>query len=171
MRGVDPAVTTPGTIVGTVQYMAPEQLKGRNADSRSDIFAFGVVLFEMLTGAKPFPGDNQLGVGAAILDREPVPLRTLVASAPAALERVVSRCLAKDPTSGGRARAIWQASCTGSRRRRPARRRTAAAAIGIMANTNACRRARGGRGSAAVVAIGGRWLTPAPAAPERQSTS
>src|SRR5436190_2956337 len=101
VRGVDPAaadasgapgaagsaaVTTPGTIVGTVQYMAPEQLRGRNADSRSDIFAFGVVLFEMLTGAKPFPGDNQLSVGAAILDREPVPLRTLVASAPPALD-------------------------------------------------------------------------------------
>jgi serine/threonine protein kinase len=167
VHGVDPAVTTPGTIVGTVQYMAPEQLRGRDADSRSDIFAFGVVLYEMLTGAKAFPGDNQLSVGAAILDREPVPLRTLVASAPPALDRVVSRCLAKDPderwqsTSDLASELRWIAHASSSEApheppRRSASWRTPTLVAAALAAAAA---------SAAVVAIGSRWLTPAPLAP------
>ena len=90
-------LTTPGMIVGTVQYMAPEQLEGREADTRTDIFAVGTMLYEMLTGTKAFRGSNQLSVGAAILEQEPTSLRTLLPSVPPALERLVQRCLAKDP--------------------------------------------------------------------------
>jgi eukaryotic-like serine/threonine-protein kinase len=90
-------ITTPGMIIGTVQYMAPEQLEGRDADARTDVFAFGAVLYEMLSGSKAFPGATQASVVAAILDREPASLAALLPSAPPALDRVVMRCLAKDP--------------------------------------------------------------------------
>jgi serine/threonine protein kinase/Tol biopolymer transport system component len=90
-------ITVPGTIVGTLQYMAPEQLEGRDADPRTDVFAFGSVLYELLTGVKAFTGANQLSVGAAILEENPEPLRARLPLAPPALERVVGRCLAKDP--------------------------------------------------------------------------
>ncbi len=90
-------LTAEGTIVGTFQYMAPEQLEGKEADARSDIFAFGTVLYEMATGRKAFQGRSQASLIAAILEHEPTPISTIAPMAPPALERVVRRCLAKDP--------------------------------------------------------------------------
>ena len=86
------ALTSEGQIVGTLQYMSPEQLQSKDADARSDIFAFGCVLYELLTGKRAFEGQSSASVIAAILEREPAPL----AAAPP-LERVVRRTLAKDP--------------------------------------------------------------------------
>jgi Tol biopolymer transport system component/predicted Ser/Thr protein kinase len=86
------ALTGKGQIVGTLQYVAPEQLHGREADARSDLFAFGCVLYEMLTGKRAFDGASAASVIAAILEREPAPLDI----APS-LERIVRKCLAKDP--------------------------------------------------------------------------
>ena len=86
------ALTGEGQIVGTLQYMSPEQLQGKGADARSDIFAFGCVLYEMLTGKRAFEGESAASVIAAILEREPAPLDV----APP-LDRVIRTCLAKDP--------------------------------------------------------------------------
>src|SRR2546427_1986444 len=86
------ALTSKGQILGTLQYMSPEQLHGKDADPRSDLFAFGCVLYEMLTGKRAFEGQSAASVIAAILEREPAPL---VEAPP--LERVVRRSLAKDP--------------------------------------------------------------------------
>jgi eukaryotic-like serine/threonine-protein kinase len=94
--GSDP-LTHRGAILGTVQYMAPELLDGREADARSDIFAFGAVLYEMVTGHKAFDGDSAPRVMAAILTIHPPQISTLQPSAPPALERVITRCLTKDP--------------------------------------------------------------------------
>jgi eukaryotic-like serine/threonine-protein kinase len=85
-------ITAEGEIVGTLQYMSPEQLQGKEADARSDLFSFGCVLYEMLTGRRPFEGPNAATVIAAILDKQPAPM-----AAPPALERVVRTCLNKDP--------------------------------------------------------------------------
>ena len=90
-------LTAEGTVLGTVQYMAPEQLEGKPADARTDLFAFGAVLYEMVTGRKAFQGKSQASLIAAILASEPPPLTTLQPMTPPALERVVRGCLAKDP--------------------------------------------------------------------------
>jgi eukaryotic-like serine/threonine-protein kinase len=96
VRTVAPA-TTAGTLLGTVPYMAPEQLEGREADARSDIFSFGAVLYEMLAGTRAFGGDSQVGVMAAILEHEPPPLASVRPDTPGSLERTIRKCLAKDP--------------------------------------------------------------------------
>ena len=90
-------LTQEGTILGTLQYMSPEQLRGANADSRSDLFAFGAVLYEMISGERAFSGADQASLIAAILDREPAPITSLAPSIHPALARAVSRCLEKDP--------------------------------------------------------------------------
>jgi len=90
-------ITTSGTVVGTVQYMSPEQIQGHEADARSDLFAFGAALYEMLTGKRAFAGESQLAVINAILEKDPEPVRDLQPLTPPALERIVQRCLAKDP--------------------------------------------------------------------------
>jgi Tol biopolymer transport system component len=90
-------LTAEGTIVGTYQYMAPEVLEGREADARSDIFAFGAMLFEMATGKRAFEGKSQASVIAAILEREPPPISTIQPLAPPGLDRLIKTCLAKDP--------------------------------------------------------------------------
>ena len=90
-------LTAEGTIVGTFHYMAPEQLEGKEADARSDIFGFGAVLYEMATGKKAFEGKTTASVIAAVLASEPTPISTLQPMTPPALERVVKTCLAKDP--------------------------------------------------------------------------
>jgi eukaryotic-like serine/threonine-protein kinase len=90
-------VTAEGTIVGTFQYMSPEQLEGKEADERSDIFALGAVLYEMATGRRAFEGKSQTSVIAAILEREPPPISSLQPMSPPQLDRVVKLCLAKDP--------------------------------------------------------------------------
>ena len=90
-------LTTEGMLVGTFQYMAPEQLEGKQPDARSDIFAFGTVLYEMLSGKPAFGGKTKASVIAAILSSEPPPLSAVQPLAPPALERVIKQCLAKDP--------------------------------------------------------------------------
>jgi eukaryotic-like serine/threonine-protein kinase len=90
-------LTGEGTILGTFFYMAPEQLEGREADARSDLFALGAVLYEMATGRRAFEGTTRASVIAAVLEREPEPICGSDALAPPALDHVVSRCLAKDP--------------------------------------------------------------------------
>ena len=90
-------LTEVGSIAGTVPYMAPEQIEGRDVDGRTDIFAFGVVLFEMLCGRRPFAGDSRASLMAAIVAAEPPALSSLQPRVPASLERLIRRCLAKDP--------------------------------------------------------------------------
>src|SRR5450631_263745 len=90
-------ITTAGTVVGTLQYMSPEQIQGHEADARSDLFAFGATLYEMLTGKRAFAGESQLAVVNAILEKDPVTVSDLQPLTPPALERLVRRCLAKDP--------------------------------------------------------------------------
>jgi serine/threonine protein kinase len=91
------SLTAQGTILGTFQYMAPEQLEGQEADTRTDIFAFGAVVYEMVTGKEAFEGKRQASLIAAILRHEPPPLSSLQPLTPPALERLVKKCLAKDP--------------------------------------------------------------------------
>jgi Tol biopolymer transport system component/predicted Ser/Thr protein kinase len=90
-------LTQEGTILGTFQYMAPEQLEGKEADVRTDIFAFGAVLYEMATGKKAFSGSSQASLISAIMKEEPAPIATVQPMTPPALDRVVRTCLAKDP--------------------------------------------------------------------------
>jgi Tol biopolymer transport system component len=90
-------LTQEGTILGTFQYMAPEQLEGREADGRTDIFAFGAVLYEMTTGRKAFSGQSQASLISSILRDDPQPISQLLPMSPPALDRVVKTCLAKDP--------------------------------------------------------------------------
>ena len=90
-------LTEVGTILGTVPDMAPEQIEGREVDARTDLFAFGVVLYEMVCGRRPFAGDSRASLMAAIVTAEPPPLTSLLPQAPASLERLILRCLAKDP--------------------------------------------------------------------------
>jgi len=97
-------VTAHGTIVGTFQYMSPEQVEGKEVDGRSDIFSLGAVLYEMVTGKRAFEGKTQLSVASAILEREPAPIREAKPVTPGALEHAIQRCLAKDPEER------WQAA-------------------------------------------------------------
>ena len=99
--GMAEAVTDPqtqeGAIVGTMQYMAPEQLQGKQADPRSDIFAFGLVFYEILTGRRAFEAASSASLIAAILTAQPPPVASLQPLTPAWVDRVLQRCLAKDP--------------------------------------------------------------------------
>ncbi|HYK40748.1 MAG TPA: protein kinase [Thermoanaerobaculia bacterium] len=90
-------LTQEGTILGTFQYMAPEQLDGKEADPRSDIFAFGAVLYEMATGRKAFSGKSQASLIGAILKDDPAPISAFQPATPPSLDRVVKACLAKEP--------------------------------------------------------------------------
>ena len=90
-------LTEKGTILGTFQYMAPEQLEGKDADARTDIFALGTVLYEMATGQKAFSGPSQATLIAAIIGTQPPPISSIQPMIPPALDRVVKTCLAKDP--------------------------------------------------------------------------
>ena len=90
-------ITVAGTIVGTVQYMSPEQIQGKDADARSDIFAFGAMLYEMLTGKRAFEGKSQLSVASAVLEKDPDPISAVQPLTPPALEHLVRTCLEKDP--------------------------------------------------------------------------
>lgn len=90
-------LTSEGMLVGTFQYMAPEQLEGKEADARADIFALGEVIYEMATGKPAFSGKSRASLIASILTSDPPPIAQLQPLAPLALERVVRKCLAKDP--------------------------------------------------------------------------
>lgn len=90
-------LTAEGSIVGTLQYMAPEQLEGKEAEARTDIFALGAVIYEMVTGKKAFEAESQASLIAAILDRDPAPISDVQPLAPAALDHIVRKCLVKSP--------------------------------------------------------------------------
>ncbi len=90
-------LTAEGTIIGTLQYMAPEQLEDKEADARTDIFAFGAVVYEMVTGKKAFEGASQAGLISAIMQSEPRPMKELQSLSPPRLDRLVETCLAKHP--------------------------------------------------------------------------
>ena len=141
------AMTAQGTILGTFQYMAPEQVEGGEADARSDIFAFGSVLYEMLTGKKAFEGKTQTNLVAAILERDPPPLTTGQPLAPPLVDSIVRKCLAKNPddrwqtASDLRSALRWVAE--------GANAGTSSASAVIVTRTGARRAARG-----ALVAVG-----------------
>ena len=99
LSGMSPLspLTMAGSIVGTIQYMSPEQIEGKEADARSDIFAFGAVLYEMTTGNRPFQGKSQISLASSILEKDPEPISALKPMTPPALEHVVTTCLQKDP--------------------------------------------------------------------------
>src|SRR5260221_6638734 len=97
-------LTAQGMIVGTLQYMAPEQLEGKEVDARTDIFAFGAVVYEMATGKRAFEGKSQASLMVAIMERDPLPMSSLQPMTPPALDRVVRKCLAKEPEKR------WQAA-------------------------------------------------------------
>ena len=90
-------LTGAGQVIGTILYMSPEQIEGKEADARSDVFALGAVFYEMATGLRPFDGKSQISVASAILEKDPTPMRQLQPLTPPAFERVVSTCLQKNP--------------------------------------------------------------------------
>jgi len=90
------AVTEVGTVVGTAAYMSPEQAEGKKVDARSDIFSFGLVLYEMLSGKRAFRAETRMATMAAVLNKEPAPLAEIAPGLPRELERIVARCLRKD---------------------------------------------------------------------------
>ena len=147
---VPSAVSEAGTVAGTMPYMSPEQIQGRPVDARSDIFSFGVVLYEMASGQKPFPSDSMTSLIPAILRDSPPSLRQLRAGIPLALERVTERCLEKEPvrrySSGSELRQAFS-QFTGremSSEARPViRQRTVAASMALLL---------------LAVLVGGAWL-------------
>jgi eukaryotic-like serine/threonine-protein kinase len=90
-------LTTAGSIIGTIQYMSPEQIEGKEADARSDIFALGAVLYEMVTGKRPFAGKSQISLASSILEADPEPVSALKPLTPPAFEHVLTTCLQKNP--------------------------------------------------------------------------
>jgi Tol biopolymer transport system component len=99
MSGPSPLspLTTAGSIIGTIQYMSPEQIEGKEADARSDIFAFGAVLYEMVAGKRAFAGKSQISLASSILEADPEPVSKLKPGTPPAFEHVVTTCLQKNP--------------------------------------------------------------------------
>jgi Tol biopolymer transport system component len=156
---------TASALLGTPAYMAPEQLQGVRADARSDLFAFGAMLYEMIAGQRAFSGPSQDALVTAIIEHEPVPLSTLVASVSPALDRLVATCLAKDPDDR------WQTARDLLRELRWVRADVAnAPAIpATVAGTPSRRRAAWvAMAVGAVVAVAGLWVgltssSPAPA--------
>jgi len=132
------AATAEGTILGTVQYMAPEQVEAKEADARTDIFAFGAVVYEMATGKRAFDGKSTASLMAKILEGELAPMSSLQPTAPPALDRTVKRCLAKDPDKRWQSAGdlcyelTWIAETGGSQ--------TASEAAGTIAATRPTRR-------------------------------
>ena len=91
--------TSPGVIIGTANYMSPEQARGKEVSAQSDIFSFGIVLYEMVTGQRAFKGENALDVIGAILHKEPTPLNQLSPELPHEIERIINKTLRKDPNA------------------------------------------------------------------------
>jgi eukaryotic-like serine/threonine-protein kinase len=90
-------LTSAGSVIGTIQYMSPEQIEGKEADARSDIFALAAVLYEMTTGKRPFEGKSQISLASSILEKDPEPISAIKPLTPPAFEHVVTACLQKDP--------------------------------------------------------------------------
>jgi serine/threonine protein kinase len=101
MRADEKPDTAAGTIVGTVGYMSPEQAEDKPVDARSDIFSFGSVLYEMVTGQRAFRGDSKLSTLSAILKEDPKPVSSVVPDVPRDLEKIITHCLRKDPGRRG----------------------------------------------------------------------
>src|SRR6516164_479279 len=89
--------TQEGAIIGTVAYMSPEQAQGKKVDARTDVFSFGSVLYEMVTGRRAFQGETKLAMLSAVLEKEPTPVSAIVPRTPPELEKLIARCLRKDP--------------------------------------------------------------------------
>jgi len=96
MDGLDPMLTSPGTAIGTVAYMSPEQVRGEPLDARTDLFSFGLVLYEMVTGGQAFSGNSAGVIHEAILNRQPVPAGRVNPQLPSEFERVINKALEKD---------------------------------------------------------------------------
>jgi len=92
----NPQSTSPGLIIGTANYMSPEQARGGTIDARSDIFSFGIVLYEMLTGRRAFRGENSVDVISAVIHKETTPVSRLLPDVPIEIERIISKALKKD---------------------------------------------------------------------------
>ena len=101
-------------ILGTVSYMSPEQAEGKKVDARSDIFSFGSLLYEMVTGRKAFQGDSKMSTLAAILKQEPKPISQMVQIFLADLEKIITRCLRKDPERRWQTHGGYQGSASGT---------------------------------------------------------
>src|ERR1022692_4949969 len=97
LHGEGSPLTEEGTILGTVAYMSPEQADGKKVDTRSDVFSFGSVLYEMAAGQRAFAGGSKLSSLSAVLYKDPQPASQAVADVPPELDRIISRCLKKDP--------------------------------------------------------------------------
>src|SRR5688572_23564724 len=158
-------ITAHGTILGTFQYMAPEQVEAGEADARTDIFAFGSVLYEMLTGKKAFEGKTQTNLIAAILERDPPPITTAQPLAPPLVDSIVRKCVAKNPDDR------WQtASDLGSALRWAAEGTNATSGATAVAGTPRTRARRVATGVVAAtgilgaiaigIAVGWRYLSP-----------
>jgi eukaryotic-like serine/threonine-protein kinase len=142
VTGVTPtqeAITAPGVLLGTLEYMAPEQLEGREADARTDLFALGLVLYEMLAGRRAFTGDTPAAVVGATMAAEPPPLETVAPEVPASVAQLVRACLAKDPeerwqSAADLASALrWEGRSSGGTRSAPRRELSKGIALGTLA--------------------------------------
>jgi serine/threonine protein kinase len=152
-------LTAQGTILGTLQYMAPEQLEGKEADARSDIWAFGAVLYEMLTGRRAFEGKSYVSLIAAILEHEPAPITAVQPLTPPALDRIVRTCLAKDPDKRWQSIADVRHELTWAAQRAPE-----SAEAGVTSSRARSRRERfawtvAAVSLAAAVTVGTLWMT------------
>ena len=137
-QGTAPAsreLSAPGVVLGTLQYMAPEQLEGAEADARTDIFALGVMMHEMVTGKKAFEGKSRVLLMSAIATADPPPLSAAEPSTPPALDHVVKTCLAKDPADRWQTARDVLGRASGDRRRRHRRRTTDSRRRRIRART------------------------------------
>jgi tRNA A-37 threonylcarbamoyl transferase component Bud32 len=131
------AITSEGTILGTLQYMAPEQVEAKEVDARTDIFAFGAVVYEMATGKKAFEGKSSASVMAKIMETEPPPISSLQPMTPPALDRVIKTCLAKDPDER------WQTAGDLCRELKWIAESGASAAVAVAATAERVRTLRG----------------------------
>ncbi len=129
-------LTAKGTLLGTFQYMSPEQVEGNEATSCSDIFSYGAVLYEMATGKRAFDGKSQISVASAILEKEPEPLTIVLPTAPAALDHVIRGCLPKDPESR------WQSAGDVARQLRWIATSSSSSLAGVVVPSRSRRRVR-----------------------------